>query len=102
MNAILADARWDSELRQLAAADTMPGWVRLAYTREPEFTAGIAVEGTSVEIMIVEDDRLVGMGTRALKPAYVNGVPQPLDIWGDFAVGRNSEEGALFFMHTAS
>ncbi len=100
MKTILADAQQDAELRRLAATDAMPGWVRLAYAREPDFFTGTAVEGTCVQVIAgIEGDRFIGMGTRALKPAYINGAPQTIGYlgglrsWPEFRGGRSLFHG---------
>ena len=55
----------------------MPGWIRLAYGREPNFFHGVDIQGSFNQVLVAEEaDRLVGTGCRSIKPAWVNGVRQ--------------------------
>lgn len=61
-------------LRQLMRTSVMPGTFRLAYAREPDLALSLGVEGTSHQVLAaLEGDQVVGMGVRALRPAWVNG-----------------------------
>lgn len=71
----LADQRHESELCKLLYDAPMPGWVRLAFGREPDFFQAIGVQGKFNQVLIaVEQERVVGMGCRSIKPVLVNGV----------------------------
>lgn len=76
MNLRLATRVDDDTLRQAVGDTPMPGWIRLAYAREPSFLAAQSV-GHSFSQVIVgeEEDRLLGFGCRGIRPVYVNGTP---------------------------
>lgn len=71
----LATDSHDAQLRQLAARESMPGWIRLAFPREPAWFPAQDVLGTPCQTIVMQDDAgtVVGCGLRAIRPAYVNG-----------------------------
>lgn len=79
MKFVLADGRLDAQLRELVRTTPMPGSVEIAYAREPDFFRGAAVmSGRHQVLAAVEGDRVVGLGCRAIRRMYVNGVPANL------------------------
>jgi hypothetical protein len=72
----LADHHQESQLRELLRGSAMPGWVRLAFGREPDFFQAVGVQGKTNQVLIaLERERVVGMGGRSLKPLFINGAP---------------------------
>lgn len=70
----LADHTHEEQLRELLRGCPMPGWVRLAFGREPDFFHGLAVQGkTNQTLIALEGGRVVGMGCRSIKPMLING-----------------------------
>lgn len=70
----LAQPRHERALRDLLRESPMPGWVRLAFGREPDFFHGAGVQGKTNEVVIALDaGRALGMGCRSVKPMFVNG-----------------------------
>lgn len=64
----------DDELRRLLAETPVPGSVTLTYEREPSFFIGARAEGEApVTVMARDKGRVVGLGTLASRPAWVNG-----------------------------
>jgi len=66
----------DAALRELLAATPMHGDIELAFAREPSYFDASAVDGKYVQVVSVFDKksrRLIGMGSRAINPCYVNG-----------------------------
>lgn len=64
----------EPRLRELLGGSAMPGWVRLAFGREPDFFHAVGVQGKTNQVMIAEaGGRVVGMGCRSVKPLWVNG-----------------------------
>lgn len=77
----LAQEKDNKGLLDLMASMAMPGAVQVAYRREPDFFRALTVEGHTSQTIIGRDtdnDTIAGMGTRSLKPAYING--QKLNI----------------------
>jgi radical SAM superfamily enzyme YgiQ (UPF0313 family)/ribosomal protein S18 acetylase RimI-like enzyme len=68
----------DADLRRLMAEMPMPGLVEVTYRREPSFFSAQCVEGRDTQTIIghdVDTGEVAGMGSRSLKPAFVNGQP---------------------------
>ena len=66
----------NADLLRLLEEMPMPGFIRIAYQRAPDFFDALGVEGRSSQVVVGRDangDRVIGMGTRSIKPAYVNG-----------------------------
>jgi hypothetical protein len=79
----LAGPEHEADLRRLLAEEAMPGSIRLAYTREPDFFAGLALEGPFTQAFIaLEGDEIVAMGTRAIRQRLVNGRPEAVGYLG--------------------
>lgn len=52
----------------------MPGWIRLAFAREPDFFQAAGVQGKFNQVLVaLEGGRVVGMGCRSIRPAWVDG-----------------------------
>ena len=83
MNFTLATAEHEPELRALLGADAMPGWIRLATGREPDFFRGAGVHGRQTQVLVaIRDGRVVAMGCRARRPMFVNGEERELGYLG--------------------
>jgi radical SAM superfamily enzyme YgiQ (UPF0313 family) len=76
-----ATASDDAELRNVLREMPMPGAVRIAYLREPSFFEALQVEGRYNEVIVGRDEAtrcIVGLGSRSVKSAFINGHPSPL------------------------
>ena len=80
MNMTIASHEHDLPLRHMAREHAMPGWVRLAFAREPDWFIAQTVLGHSIQTMVALDasDHVVGCGVRAIRNVFVNG--QSTDI----------------------
>jgi hypothetical protein len=80
----LARPEHEPALRAIIAAQEMPGWIRMAYGREPDFFHGLGVEGPFQQAMVYldPDGGVQGMATRAVKPAWISGEPGALGYLG--------------------
>jgi hypothetical protein len=79
----LAGPEHEAKLRLLLAEEAMPGSIRLAYTREPDFFAGLRLEGAFSQAFIaLEGEAIVAMGTRAIRARMVNGQPEDVGYLG--------------------
>jgi len=77
----LAKPSDDMGLRKVFRETPMPGAVQIAYLREPSFFEALQVEGWYNEVLIGRDDEngcMVGLGTRSIKTAFINGHRSPL------------------------
>lgn len=75
MRHAIATADHDAALRRMAREQAMPGWIRLAFCREPDWGAGEHVLGHICQTVVALDaaGEVVGCGVRAIRHAYVNG-----------------------------
>ena len=76
MKYTLATDAHGATLRRMAREQAMPGWVRLAFAREPDWALGQEVLGHLNQTMVALDDAdtVVGCGVRAVRKVYVNGL----------------------------
>ncbi|MAT71768.1 MAG: hypothetical protein CMJ58_19850 [Planctomycetaceae bacterium] len=77
----LATPADDAALRQLLAATPMEGDIRLAFAREPSYFAASPIDGPFTQVVVARDlakQRIIGMGSRAVFDAYVNGCQTPV------------------------
>jgi len=81
----LVTAHNEWAVRRLLRETPVPGWITLAYEREPDYLLGTALEGTLQQTVLartVEDGTLVGTFSRSERLAFVNGEPRPLGYLG--------------------
>lgn len=66
----------DEGIRALMRRQIMPGRVRLAMPREPQFSLGCAVTGDDYRVLVARstaDGAIVGVACRAVRRAFING-----------------------------
>ena len=70
----------DASLRAILAATPTPGRIAICFQREPSFLGASVVEGRFRQTIVARDCRLggriVGLGSRNVSPAFVNGRQQ--------------------------
>src|SRR5258706_136240 len=74
----LATAEDDAQLRQRMAEDWMRGDLSISFRREPSYFAACAVQGIETQVIKctdLETSQIVGMGSRSLRMAFINGQP---------------------------
>jgi len=84
------------ELRKVLREMPMPGAVQIAYLREPSFFEALQVEGRYNEVIIgreEETERIVGLGSRSIKPAFINGRPSPLGYLSNLRLAEEYRGG---------
>jgi hypothetical protein len=84
MRITLATETHDAGLRRLCRELPMPGWIRLAFTREPSWFLGQEVDGHCHQTLVAEDDTgaVVACGCRSIRRVYVNGTECDLGYLG--------------------
>ena len=81
-----ATAADDAGLRRLLAENPMDGRIQIAFEREPSYFHAVSVQGRFAQVFVGRDEdtgELVGVGTRAVKPAFVNGEPRAIGYLSD-------------------
>jgi hypothetical protein len=89
----LATPEDDPEIRRLLRENPMDGAIRVSLEREPDASLAAAVEGDRHATVVARDPgtgRIVGMGTRAVWNAFVNGEPRRLGYLSQLRVDRAS------------
>jgi len=76
MNVALATAADDLQIRALLRDEPMPGWVQLAYEREPSFFSAAATLGDTQAIVLRDGDAVLGLGCRSSRRLYLDGEPR--------------------------
>ena len=71
----------DAELRRLLRENPMPNAISLSFECEPCYDRAAAIQGPLHQTIIgrrVESGALIGMGSRSVRPTFVNGSVQPV------------------------
>lgn len=74
----LADVADDAQIRRLLRDNPVPGAFSLALTREPAFFEGRPIEGPVHQTIVArrgDDPRVIGIGGRSVRTAFVDGAP---------------------------
>jgi hypothetical protein len=72
----LATEADDRELRDLLRRRSIPGSIQVTFEREPSFFDSCRIRGECFQIGVGRDrrtGRIIGLGTRSVAPAFVNG-----------------------------
>lgn len=94
----LATAEDDAALRRAFAATPMAGGMRLAFEREPSFFNALRVQGDLVQVILCEDTgtgTVVGIGTRCIADAFVNGTAQRVGYLSDLRILPQWRKGTV-------
>jgi hypothetical protein len=84
----LASPDDDAGVRELLRTQPMPGRVRLAFCREPDFSTGCAVTGEDPRILVArgDDGQVVGVACRSVRRVFLNGREQRIGYLGQLRV----------------
>ena len=94
----LANEADDDQLRGLLRRSPIPGSISVAFEREPSFLDSCRVRGDFFQVGIGRDRRtgnVIGVGTRSVAPAFVNGRPMPLGYLADLRLDEQYRGGTL-------
>lgn len=94
----IATAADERDLREFSRAAGMPGAMRLALDRSPDYFASLRPEGDSTEVLICRDGtsgQVVGVGHRSLRRLWVNGVSTPVGYLGGLRLHPAAQRGTL-------
>jgi hypothetical protein len=86
----LARAEDDDVLRRLLRDNPIPGWVRLSFEREPSYFAAATIEGDNDTVLARETagGRVIGMFSRSVQEAYLDGRPRRLGYLGQLRIDQ--------------
>jgi hypothetical protein len=94
----LAERGDDAELRALLRDNPMNGSMQVTFEREPDFFAACAIRGSFHQVGVgrdLESGRIVGLGTRSIAEAFVNGQPAPFGWLSDLRLQPAYRGGTL-------
>jgi radical SAM superfamily enzyme YgiQ (UPF0313 family) len=94
----LAAASDDARIRRLLHRTPVPGMVEITYLREPSFLEALAVEGRVNQAFIGIDgasDDVIGVASRSIKTAYIDGEPGPLGYLSTLRVAAEYRGGTF-------
>jgi hypothetical protein len=86
----------DAELRRLLRENPMPGRLSVTLEREPSFFLAASIEGDRHETVVARAEdgaRLLGMASRSVRTAWLNGRPSPLGYLSQLRVDREARDG---------
>lgn len=92
----LATAADEPALRELLRLNPMPGAISLSFQTEPDYFRAAAIEGPFQQTIVGRDSvtgAICGMGSRAVRPLYVNGQVMPVGYFSQLRVDRRREWG---------
>jgi hypothetical protein len=85
----LASKADDPGIRRLLAANSVPGRIRVAFTREPNYFLGCGTMGRFCQVVVARHEptgEVVGVGCRASRPVFVNGQVEEVGYLGQLRV----------------
>lgn len=94
----LANEADDDEIRGLLRRSPIPGSISVTFEREPSFFESCRVRGDFFQVGIGRDRRtgsVIGLGTRSVAPAFVNGQSMPLGYLADLRLDEQYRGGTL-------
>jgi hypothetical protein len=96
MKITLAGHSHDAAIREIMRQTPMPGRIQVAFGREPDFFHGLSVEGKQNQVYVVLDqETVVAMGCRCIKPVYVNGQRMNLGYLGGLRLRESARRGLV-------
>jgi hypothetical protein len=94
----LASPADDHELRELLRNSPVPGPISVTFEREPSFYNSCPIRGDFFQIGVGRDRRtgkIIGLGTRSVAPAFINGEATPVGYLADLRLERPYRGGTL-------
>ncbi len=88
----------DAALRRVFARNGMEGDIEVSFRREPSFFLATSAQGDEAQVIACRDTRtgqIVGVGTRALRPGFLNGEIHPLGYLADLRLDAPYRGGGL-------
>jgi len=94
----LATPEDDADLRALLRRSPIPGSISVTFEREPSFFASCGIRGDFFQVGVGRNrgnGNIIGLGTRSVSLAFVNGQPKPLGYLGDLRLDPEYRGGTL-------
>lgn len=94
----LAASSDDGDLRRLLRRSPIPGSISVTFEREPSFHNSCRIRGDFFQVGVGRDRRsgkIVGLGTRAVAAAFINGEAMPVGYLADLRLEPQHRGGLL-------
>lgn len=94
----LATDQHDPELRRLLAQNEMEGEIGISFRREPNYFYASGVQGSFYQVVAARDtmiQKIIGVGTRAIRPGFVNGQVESVGYLADLRLEPPYRGGPL-------
>ena len=94
----LANQQDDAQLRALIQATPMEGRISIAFQREPDYFYAAKTEGKFNQTIMAresEHGNVIGMGSRSIKPAFVNGKVSSLGYLSSLRIHKDYRNHTL-------
>src|SRR5512133_1633844 len=88
----------DEALRRLLRNNPIAGRISVTMEREPSYFRAVALEGPFHQVAVARDQEtgeVVGMGTRSIRPAYLNGEVRDIGYLGQLRVLHRAGEKSV-------
>ena len=94
----LAQSEDNAELRSFLGNNPVPGNIEVTFEREPDFFAGSEIRGElnqTIAVRELKHNKIVGVASRSVAKAFVNGQPTELGYLGDLRLSPDYRNGSL-------
>ncbi|NOX97453.1 MAG: hypothetical protein GXO98_05255 [Nitrospirae bacterium] len=94
----LAKESDDLSLKRILCTTPMEGDIKVAFQREPSYFCALETAGKFNQTIVARDTKtndVVGMGTRSIKPAYVNGEITPIGYLNSLRIDKRYRNRTL-------
>ena len=94
----IAQPKDDSQLRACMAGNHMGEGISVSFRREPSYFDACSVQGDTSQIIKCTDsesDRIVGIGSRFVSNAFINGKIQKTGYLADLRCEKEARKGLL-------
>jgi hypothetical protein len=88
----------DPQLRRRMAEDWMRGGLSVSFRREPSYFTACCVQGRQTQVIKcteLKSNRIIGMGSRAMRTVFLNGVPSQVGYLSDLRCHPDYRNGTL-------
>jgi len=94
----VANEKNDNQLRVIMRNTPMEGEISVIFQREPSYFYAAGTEGKFNQTIIAGDkksDEIAGMGSRSIKPAFVNGQVVPIGYLSSLRIQQNHRNNSV-------
>ena len=93
-----ADESDDRALREILRGNPVDGRIQVAFQRNPSYFHALQVQGRVNQVMVardVENHAIIALGTRSIKPVYINGCVRDAGYLSGLRINRDFRGGTV-------